>query len=95
MANVNKTILFQKTNFITVFISWLNLDWLGIDTCYFPGLDTYIKTWLQLAFPAYVIILVVLVIIISSYPAKFSNPIGKKDPVVTFATLILLSYAKP
>jgi hypothetical protein len=57
-------------------------------------MDTYIKTWLQLAFPAYVILLVVLVIIISSYSTKFSNLIGKKDPVATLATLILLSYAK-
>ena len=97
-ANVvyaSKTILlpFQETNFITVFISWLNLE-LGIDTCYFPGMNTYIKTWLQLAFPAYVILLVVLVIIISSYSTRFSNLIGKKDPVATLATLILLSYAK-
>ena len=97
-ANVvyaNKSILlpFQETNFITVFISWLNLE-LGIDTCYFPEMDTYTKTWLQLAFPAYVILLVVLVIIISSYSSKFSNLIGKKDPVATLATLILLSYAK-
>ena len=97
-ANVvyaNKSILlpFQKTNFVTVFISWLNLE-LGIDTCCFPGMDTYIKTWLQLAFPAYVILLVVLVIIISSHSSKFSNLIGKKDPVATLATLILLSYAK-
>ena len=97
-ANVvyaNKSILlpFQDTNFITVFISWLNLE-LGIDTCYFPVMDTYIKTWLQLAFPAYVILLVVLVIVISSYSFKFSNLIGKKDPVATLATLILLSYAK-
>ena len=84
---------FQGINFITVFISWLNLD-LGIDTCYFPGMDTYIKTWLQLAFPAYVIFLVVSVIIISSFSTKFSNLIGKKDPVATLATLILLSYAK-
>ena len=66
----------------------LNLE-LGIDTCYFSGMDTYIKTWLQLAFPTYVILLVVLVIIISSYSAKFSNLIGKKDPVATLATLIL------
>ena len=97
-ANVvyaNKSILlpFQETNFITLFISWLNLE-LGIDTCYFPGLDTYTKTWLQLAFPAYVILLVVLVIISSSYSTKFSNLIGKKNPVATLATLILLSYAK-
>ena len=97
-ANVvyaNKSILlpFQETNFITVFISWLNLE-LGIDTCYFSGMDGYTKTWLQLAFPAYVILLVVSVIIISSYSSKFSNLIGKKDPVATLATLILLSYAK-
>ena len=92
---VNKSILlpFQETQFITVFISWLNLE-LGIDTCYFSGMDTYTKTWLELAFPAYVILLVVLVIIISSYSSKFSNLIGKKDPVATLATLILLSYAK-
>ena len=97
-ANVvyaNRSILlpFQDANFVTVVISWLNLD-LGIDTCYFPGMNTYFKTWLQLAFPAYVIILVVLVIIISSHSNKFSNLIGKKDPVATLATLVLLSYTK-
>ena len=91
----NKSILlpFQETNFITVFISWLNLE-LGIDTCYFPVMDAYIKTWLQLVFPTYIILLVVLIIVISSYSSKFSNLIGKKDPVATLATLILLSYAK-
>ena len=95
VVHANESILlpFKMRNFITVFISWLNLD-LGINTCYFPEMDTYIKTWLQLAFPAYVILLVVLVIIISSYSTKFSNFIGKKDPVATLATLILLSYAK-
>ena len=91
----NKSILlpFKETNFITVFVSWLNLD-LGIDTCYFPGMDIYIKTWLKLAFPAYVFFLVALVIIISSYSTRFANLIGKKNPVATLATLILLSYAK-
>ena len=57
-------------------------------------MDTYIKTWLQLAFPAYVILLVVLAIILGSYSTKFSNLIGKKDPVATLATLSLFSYAK-
>ena len=58
-AYQNILLPFQGINFITVLISWLNLD-LGIDTCYFPGMDTYIKTWLQLAFPTYVIFLVIL-----------------------------------
>ena len=26
--------------------------------CFFPGMDTYFKIWLQLAFPAYVIIFI-------------------------------------
>ena len=97
-ANVvyaNKDILlpFQEINFITVFISWLNSE-LGIDTCYFLGMDTFGKIWLQLAFPAYIIFLVALIIIISSYSSRFSNLIGKKNPVATLATLILSSYAK-
>ena len=45
----------------SVFISRLNFD-LGFDACFFDGMDTYIKTWLQLAFPAYIIILVVMII---------------------------------
>ena len=81
-------------NLMTVFILWLNLD-LGIDTCYFPGMDTYVKMWLQLVIPAYTFLLVLLVIIIiGSYSSKFSSLIGKKDPVAVFATLILISYAK-
>ena len=62
--------------------------------CFIDGLDAYIKTWLQLAFPAYIISLVVMVIIASEYSPKFAGLIGKKDPVSTLATLILLSYAK-
>ena len=95
VVHVNRSILYPypKTNFITILVSWLNLE-IGIDICYFPGMDTYIKTWLQLVFPSYVIFLVVLIIMISSHSTRFSKLIGKKNPVATLATLILLSYAK-
>ena len=91
----NKSILlpFQETGLVTVFVSLLNLE-LQVDTCYFPRMDTYIKTWLKLAFPTYVFCLVGLVIAVSSYSIRFSKLIGNKDPVATLATLILLSYAK-
>ena len=51
---VNRSILlpFEEQNFTTVFISWLNNLELGIDTCYFPGMDAYSKTWIQLSFVA-------------------------------------------
>ena len=76
-----------------VIIAWLNLE-PGINICFFDGMTTYWKTWLQLAFPAYVIFLVALVILISEKSRRFSKLIGKKDPVATLATLLLLSYAK-
>ena len=84
---------FLQPNFITMFIAWLNLE-LGFDTCLFKGMDTYWKTWLQLAYPAYIIFLVIMVIFISERSTKFGRLVGKKNPVATLATLILLSYTK-
>ena len=80
-----------NTKFLTMFISWLNLE-IGFDTCFFKRMDTYWKMWIQLAFPTYMILLVVAVIIISDRSIRFSRVIGRKNPVATLATLILLSY---
>ena len=95
VVSANSVIFFPSSepDFHTVFVAWLNLD-IGFDTCFLNGLDAYIKTWLQFAFPVYVIVLVILVIIASEYFPKFATLIGKRDPVATLATLILLSYAK-
>ena len=93
----NRSILlpYKEQSFINVFISWLNLE-LGIETCYFPGLDTYTKIWIQLGYvAAYVIFLTAFImIVISSYSSKFTNFIGKRNPVATLSTLVFLSYAK-
>ena len=92
---VNKSALFStsKVSFASVFISWLNFD-LGFDTCILNGMDMYVKTWLQLAFPAYIILLVALIILLSYRFTLFGRLIGKKDPIATLATLVLLSYTK-
>ena len=83
----------QQPNFPSVFISWLNFE-VGFDTCYLEGMDAYTKTWLQLAFPLYVFTLVLVIIKISQRSLRFSRLIGKKNPVATLSTLILLSYSK-
>ena len=85
--------ILRQSQFMSVFISWLNLD-IGFDVCFYEGMDAYAKTWLQLAFPAYIIFLVVAIIWISSCSSTFSNLIGKRNPVATLATLILVSYTK-
>ena len=83
----------SEPSFPTLFIAWLNLD-IGFDLCIFPGLDAYTKTWVQLAFPVYIISLVCIIIVISRHNSIFARQIGRRDPVATLATLILLSYTK-
>ena len=89
----NRNTFFRQSHFSSVFISWLNLD-IGFDVCFFEGMDIYTKTWLQLVFPAYIILLVIMTILLSSCSSYFSNLIGKRNPVATLATLILISYTK-
>jgi len=91
---VNRVIFFppNQTNILTVFIAWLNLD-LGIETCFFDGMDEYAKTWLQFVFPFYVWSLVGLVIIGSEYSSKIAKLFGS-NPVAVLVTLFLLSYGK-
>ena len=83
--------LSPSTTFLSVLVSWLNFE-AGFDVCFFKGMDTYWKTWLQLAFPTYVILLVIVTIIVSEYSMKFSRLMAKFNPVATLATLLLLSY---
>ena len=100
---VNADIYFLPSttpNFVTVFISWLNLD-IGFDVCFPKGsnlgiiaVDFLYKSLLQLAFPAYVIFLVIIVIVASERSSKFAKIIGKGNPVAVLATMILISLAK-
>ena len=92
-ADSNLFLSFTEQNFFTVFLAWLNLD-LGIDVCYFKGIDAYTKAWLDIMFPIYVIAVLVLIIIISRCSSRFGAFIGRWNPVATLATLLLLSYTK-
>ena len=91
----NKSVVFQTSDigFATILISWLNFD-IGFDTCLYDRMNTYVKTWLQLAFPVYIIILVTVIIKFSNISDTFGHLIGRKDPVASLATLVLLSYTK-
>ena len=91
-ANSSVLVRLSSPSIPSIFISWINLG-IGFDSCFYDGMDTYAKTWLQMAFPTYLIILIVVVIVSSKYSQRFSKIIGKRNPVATLATLILLSYA--
>ena len=78
--------------FFSVFIAWVNLD-LGIQTCFFHGMDANVRAWLQFVFPIYVCGILALLIILSQYSSVVSKLTGS-NAVSVLATLFLLSYAR-
>ena len=83
----------STSNFLTVFISWLNLD-LGTETCFYVGMDSYGKFLLQLAFPTYLFVLIGTIIALCEVSKKFTSLLSNRNPVAALCTLILLSYSK-
>ena len=88
----NSLLPFNTRNILTVFLSWMNLDF-GFQTCFYNGLDAYQQTWLQMVFPLYVWLLIGTIIFISRYSITVSKVIGH-NPIAVLATLILMSYMK-
>ena len=85
---------FQNTSVLTVFISWLGLN-LGIPTCFYNGMDSFVKMWVQITFELYLIALMVAIIILGRY-VKVANFYHNHNlrPVDTLATITMLSYEK-
>ena len=82
----------KSTDFFSKFVTWLNLDF-GIETCFYDGMDACSKTWLQFVFPAYIWMLVGLMILLSHFSHTFANVLGN-NPISVLETFILLSYTK-
>ena len=94
VVQANRSVFFLpgKTDILTVFIAWLNLD-LGIETCFYDGMTAYAFTWLQFVFPFYIWLLMALIIVMSRFSDKIAKLFGT-NPVTALATLFLLSYSK-
>ena len=102
IVGVNSTVFFQPqittvptglmANILSVFIAWLNLD-LGMESCFYNGMDAYVKSWMQYVFPLYLWALVGVIIISSHYSGMVARMFGR-NPIAVLATLFLLSYAK-
>ena len=92
ITSINSSELFQAVKPVYPFISLANLD-LGIQTCFYNGMNDYAKMWLQLAFPFYLIFIATSLIITSRYSTSIQRLTARRAlPVL--ATLFLLSYTK-
>ena len=94
IMSINSFIIFthQQTAAAHILMSLANLD-LGFEMCFYNGMDDYSKTWLQLAFPVYLIIIAMLLIITSRYSNKVQRLTARRALAV-LGTLFLLSYTK-
>jgi len=95
IVSINSPVFFPRyepTKYVYGLTSLLNLD-LGVQVCFYNGMDDYAKIWLQLIFPIYLIFIATLLIIASRYSTRIQRLTARKAlPVL--ATLFLLSYTK-
>ena len=95
IVSINTAVFFQRyqsTKFTYTLVSLVNLD-LGIETCFYNGMDDYAKMWLLLLFPLYLILIAVILTIGSRYYTRLQRLTARRAlPVL--ATLFLLSYTK-
>uniref|UniRef100_A0A1X7TRA8 Uncharacterized protein n=1 Tax=Amphimedon queenslandica TaxID=400682 RepID=A0A1X7TRA8_AMPQE len=73
-------------------ISWINLDF-GFEICFYNGMDSYAKQWLQFAFPLYLWIIIIIIIQLCRRYGKISRLMGS-HAVPVLSTLTFLSYTK-
>ena len=94
IISINSTMFFPDHHTIfpplRMFISLANLD-LGIQTCFYNGMDDYAKVWLQLAFPFYIISVTTLIIIVSRYSITVKRLTTHRATSV-LATIFLLTF---
>ena len=73
-------------------MAWLNLD-VGITTCFYDGMNAYVKAWLQFVFPVYIWLIAAMIIILSRRYSTVTRVVGR-NAVKVLTTLFFLSYAK-
>ena len=77
-----------------IIISLANFN-LGIETCFYDGMDDYIIMWLQLVFPTYLIIISTTIITIGHFiKIPYIQRIISLRGFPVLATLLLLTYTK-
>ena len=81
IIQMNKASFFTLgyTSSLAMFIAWLNLD-LGIQTCFYNGMDMYAKAWLQFVFPIYIWVIALSMIVSSHYSTTAAKVVGRNAP---------------
>ena len=84
--------LFSSPSALTKVMSLMNLD-LGIETCFYHGMSEYDKTWLEFAFPFYLLLIVAMLALASRYCSSVER-LTRRRVIPVIATIFLLTYSK-
>ena len=84
--------LISSSSSVTKMISIMNLN-LGIETCFYDGMTEYVKTWLEFAFPLYLLFIVAMLALASRYSSLVER-LTRRRVIPVIATIFLLSYDK-
>ena len=94
VIHVYRKIQFERVDpYTPVFIAWLNLD-LGIQTCFYDGMDDYARVWLQFVFPLYLWLLVGILFILVKVSPSIRKFLGGNCVPALSVTIIILTYSK-
>ncbi|KAL5497495.1 hypothetical protein EMCRGX_G013971 [Ephydatia muelleri] len=106
MIQINSSIFFhQAIPSLQMIVSFMNLD-LGVPMCFYDGMDDVDKAGLQFVFPAYLLILTLIVIVTCHYclqrsPTTSTSSCLYRFPIIIgeravgiLCTLMYLSYSK-
>ena len=77
---------------LLIFLSFLNLG-LGFPLCFYDGMTELWKAGLNLLFPLYLFMIIVLLIIVCRFSVKLSNKIASSSIQVS-TTVVYLSFAR-
>ena len=93
IININYSMFCSNSHSIDcAILSLINLD-LGIETCFYNGMTDFTKVLLQLAFPAY-LILIAATLIIGSRHSMIMQRFTARRGTQVLATLFLIVYTK-
>ena len=89
VLSINSTKEFSTKH---VVLALFNFD-LGIEVCFYNGMTAYIATWLEFAFPLYLLCIIAVLVVASRYSVKIER-LARKKVIPVIATIFLLSYNK-
>ena len=91
VVNVFATVLFPNARFssVTIPMALLSLN-LGFEVCFYDGMTSLMRVFLQLVFPAYLFILMGIIVLLAR-KSPYLNRIGF-SAAKTFGTLLVVCY---